>query len=62
MGGEINYNSRQLAMLVVLSVMIGWHFLYEGLSKLVNPDSSPVAFLLDSSRKVHWDRVNEKII
>lgn len=35
-------------MLVVLRVLIGWHFLYEGLSKLVNPDWSSVAFLLDS--------------
>ncbi len=35
-------------MLVILRVLIGWHFLYEGLSKLVNPDWSSVAFLLDS--------------
>lgn len=35
-------------MLVVLRVLIGWHFLYEGLSKLVNPDWSSVGFLLDS--------------
>lgn len=32
----------------MLRVLIGWHFLYEGLSKLVNPDWSSVAFLLDS--------------
>ncbi len=35
-------------MLVVLRVLIGWHFLYEGLSKLANPDWTSVAFLLDS--------------
>jgi thiosulfate dehydrogenase [quinone] large subunit len=35
-------------MLVVLRVLIGWHFLYEGLSKVVNPDWSSVGFLLDS--------------
>ncbi|MBS0009876.1 MAG: DoxX family membrane protein [Bacteroidales bacterium] len=48
MAAEINYNSRQLTVLVLLRVFIGWHFLYEGLSKLVNPEWSSVAFLLDS--------------
>ncbi|MDZ7739782.1 MAG: DoxX family membrane protein [Bacteroidales bacterium] len=43
-----NYSRTQLIMLVVLRVLIGWHFLYEGLSKLVNPDWTSVAFLLDS--------------
>ncbi len=43
-----NYSRSQLIMLVVLRVLIGWHFLYEGLSKLVNPDWTSVAFLLDS--------------
>ena len=35
--------------LVVLRVLIGWHFLYEGVTKLINPDWSSVGFLLDSS-------------
>lgn len=35
-------------ILVILRVLIGWHFLYEGLTKLVNPDWSSVGFLLDS--------------
>jgi len=48
MAGDINYSNRQLIMQVVMRVLIGWHFLYEGLSKLVNPDWSSVAFLLDS--------------
>lgn len=48
MTGVTNYSNRQLTLLVVLRVLIGWHFLYEGLSKLVNPDWSSVAFLLDS--------------
>lgn len=43
-----DYSRSQLIMLVVLRVLIGWHFLYEGLSKLVNPDWTSVAFLLDS--------------
>lgn len=43
-----DYSRTQLIMLVVLRVLIGWHFLYEGLSKLVNPDWSSMGFLLDS--------------
>jgi len=42
------YSRLQLSSLVVLRVLIGWHFLYEGFSKLVNPDWSSVGFLLDS--------------
>ena len=48
MGEKINYSNTQLTLLVALRVFIGWHFLYEGISKLVNPDWSSVAFLLDS--------------
>lgn len=48
MTAKTNYSRRQLSLLVILRVLIGWHFLYEGLSKLVNPDWSSVAFLLDS--------------
>lgn len=42
------YSRLQLSSLVILRLLIGWHFLYEGLSKLVNPDWSSVGFLLDS--------------
>lgn len=42
------YTRLQLSALVILRVLIGWHFLYEGLSKVVNPDWSSVGFLLDS--------------
>jgi thiosulfate dehydrogenase [quinone] large subunit len=42
------YSRLQLASLVILRVLIGWHFLYEGLTKLINPDWSSVGFLLDS--------------
>ncbi len=48
MTGELHYSNKQLTLLVVLRILIGWHFLYEGLSKLVNADWSSVAFLLDS--------------
>jgi len=29
-------------------VAIGWHFLYEGVSKLMNPDWSSIGYLMDS--------------
>lgn len=45
---KITYTRWQLIALVVLRVAIGWHFLYEGITKAVNPDWSSVGFLLDS--------------
>tara|TARA_B100000959_G_scaffold256831_1_gene290355 strand:+ start:450 stop:845 length:396 start_codon:yes stop_codon:yes gene_type:complete len=41
-------NKCQLYGLVTLRVLIGWHFLYEGVSKLTNPYWSSAAYLLDS--------------
>jgi thiosulfate dehydrogenase [quinone] large subunit len=38
----------QLTALVTLRMMIGWHILYEGLSKLLNPAWSSVGFLKES--------------
>ena len=31
------YSESQLTGLVILRILIGWHFLYEGISKLINP-------------------------
>jgi len=47
-GSESKYTNWQLILLVTLRVVIGWHFLYEGLAKLANPDWSSVGFLLES--------------
>ncbi len=44
----IDYSNVQLFWLVALRVLIGWHFLYEGLTKLINPNWSSVGYLLDS--------------
>lgn len=38
----------QLISLVTLRVLIGWHFLYEGMVKLINPDWSAAGYLLYS--------------
>jgi thiosulfate dehydrogenase [quinone] large subunit len=43
-----NYTKVQLWVLVLLRVTIGWHFLYEGLVKLANPNWSSVSYLTDS--------------
>ena len=44
----IDFSNVQLFWLVSLRVLIGWHFLYEGLTKLMNPNWSSVGYLLDS--------------
>ncbi len=43
-----NFSNSQLSLLVVLRIVIGWHFLYEGVTKIFNPNWSSIGFLLDS--------------
>ncbi len=42
------YSGIQLTTLVLLRFLIGWHLLYEGLSKLLDPNWSSVGFLKES--------------
>jgi thiosulfate dehydrogenase (quinone) large subunit len=42
------YSNMQLFWLVALRVLIGWHFLYEGLVKVINPNWSSAGYLMDS--------------
>jgi len=42
------YSFMQLTSLVILRLLIGWHFLYEGFAKVFNPSWSAAPFLLDS--------------
>ena len=37
-------NNAQLYGLVFLRVIVGWHILYEGVAKLINPYWSSAAF------------------
>jgi thiosulfate dehydrogenase [quinone] large subunit len=50
--------SAPLAALVTLRVLVGWHFLYEGLVKLLNPHWTAADFLAQSqgifSGAFHW--------
>jgi len=45
---NINFTRTQLAGLLALRLLSGWLFLYEGVTKVVNPDWSSAGFLLDS--------------
>lgn len=42
------YSNAQIIWLVVLRVFIGWHFMYEGLVKILNPKWTSLPYLLDS--------------
>ena len=42
------FSNIQLTTLVALRFLIGWHLLYEGLSKLLNPGWSAAGFLSES--------------
>ncbi len=44
----LSYSNKQLSLLVILRVVIGWHIFYEGLSKLLNPNWTSMAYLMDS--------------
>jgi thiosulfate dehydrogenase (quinone) large subunit len=45
---HIKYSGLQLSSLIILRVLVGWHFLYEGIVKLINPDWTAAGYLLDS--------------
>lgn len=42
------YTSMQIYVLVALRLLIGWHLLYEGLSKLLIPNWTSMGFLKES--------------
>jgi thiosulfate dehydrogenase (quinone) large subunit len=48
MSGETNLTPVQMWSIVLLRVVIGWHFLYEGIAKLSLPSWSASGFLLQS--------------
>ena len=60
------YTNIQLTSLVILRVLIGWHLLYEGISKLLIPNWSAKGFLAESqwimSGIAHWMVSNENIM
>jgi thiosulfate dehydrogenase (quinone) large subunit len=46
---QSNFSGMQLATLFLLRMLIGWHILYEGLAKLLNPQWSSLSFLSQSN-------------
>ncbi|RIJ46980.1 DoxX family membrane protein [Maribellus luteus] len=44
-----NYSNLQLTTLVVLRFLVGWHILYEGIAKLLNPQWTSAGFLKEST-------------
>ena len=47
-GGSGRYGGFQLTALVALRMLVGWHFLYEGLAKVTNPLWTSVGYLQES--------------
>jgi thiosulfate dehydrogenase [quinone] large subunit len=45
---KFNITSGQKTALVVLRVLIGWHFLYEGIIKMYNPSWTAKGYLLSA--------------
>ena len=46
---ELSYSKMQTAVLLLLRLVIGYHFLFEGMNKLVTPNWSSAPFLLQSN-------------
>ncbi|MGB6867731.1 MAG: hypothetical protein WBE11_18765, partial [Candidatus Aminicenantaceae bacterium] len=42
------YSTFQAFMLVFLRMLIGWHFLYEGIAKLLNPYWTSAGYLSET--------------
>ena len=47
-GRPIKLDTPQQITLVVLRIAIGWHFFYEGIIKILNPNWSSAGYLMDS--------------
>lgn len=60
------FNQLQIAALVIMRVLIGWHFLYEGLVKLIKGNWSAAGFLTQSkwifSPVFQWMASNPKVL
>ena len=46
---EIHYSKIQLFILIALRIVVGYHFLYEGLEKLFNPNWTSAGYLLGAN-------------
>ncbi len=66
MKDTIKFTSLQLITLVTLRILIGWHLLFEGISKLTSPGWSSLGFLKESkwifSDLSQWIISNGKVL
>jgi thiosulfate dehydrogenase [quinone] large subunit len=45
---EKKFNNVQMIAIVFMRVIIGWHFLYEGVAKMLKPNWSAVGYLMQA--------------
>ena len=66
MTSPIKYSNLQRNLLVALRMLIGWHFLYEGIVKLWNPNWSAGGYLADSGgifkKLFYWMAGNSSVL
>lgn len=62
----MTHSNNGIAALVLLRLMTGWHFFYEGMVKVLNPAWSSKSYLLDSAGFAkpffYWVAQNSKIL
>lgn len=62
----MKYSKTGLVALVVLRLATGWHFFYEGMVKVLNPDWTSKAYLLDSGgflkTMFEWMALNDSVL
>jgi thiosulfate dehydrogenase [quinone] large subunit len=62
----MKYSKTGLVALVVLRLATGWHFFYEGMIKVLNPDWTSKAYLLDSGGFLknifEWMALNSNVL
>lgn len=60
------FTRLQIFALTLLRILIGWHFLYEGIAKLMNPNWSASGFLLQARGPLtdlfHWMANNSEVM
>jgi thiosulfate dehydrogenase [quinone] large subunit len=60
------YTQLQMVALALLRVVIGWHFLYEGIAKLLKPNWSALSFLQQARGPLaglfHWMAGNAGVL
>jgi thiosulfate dehydrogenase [quinone] large subunit len=60
------FNNVQISALVILRILVGWHFLYEGLAKIMKSGWSAAGFLTQSkglfSFLFQWMAANSQVL